>query len=371
MAEEAFQNDLEKSEEPTPRRREEARRKGQFARSKNLVPAATLAATAVALRFGGEELTARIGRCAVAFFELAGTWKPATGEELSALAVETGLLLAPALLPVLGAGLLAGLGSGFLQSGFVLAAEPLKLDWTRINAAAGFRRLLSLEAAVELVKAIILIGALGTLGGAYLYYGIPSLAALAGFRAAEVFSYASTEGARLTAWVAGAMAALAGLDYLYQRRRTEARLRMSREEIKEELREQEGDPQLKGRLKGLRQKMARRRMSAEVAKADVVVTNPTELAVALRYRSSDMAAPRVVGKGAGFLAAKIREIARANGIPIVENKPLARLLYQRVEVGREIPETLYRAVAEVLAYVYGLRARKAAARAGSGPAARR
>jgi flagellar biosynthetic protein FlhB len=130
---------------------------------------------------------------------------------------------------------------------------------------------------------------------------------------------------------------------------------MSRQEVKEELREQEGDPQIKGRLRSLRQKMSRRLMSAEVAKADVIVTNPTHLAVALRYRAGEMAAPKVLGKGAGFIAEKIREIARSKGIPIVENKPLAQLLYRQVEVGREIPEALYRAVAEVLAYVYRLR----------------
>jgi flagellar biosynthesis protein FlhB len=121
------------------------------------------------------------------------------------------------------------------------------------------------------------------------------------------------------------------------------------------LREQEGDPQIKGRLKSLRQKLGRRRMTAEVAKADVIITNPTHLAVALRYRVGEMNAPKVLGKGAGYIAEKIREIARQQSIPIVENKPLARLLYSQVEVGREVPETLYRAVAEVLAYVYRLR----------------
>jgi len=151
------------------------------------------------------------------------------------------------------------------------------------------------------------------------------------------------------------MGALAGLEYFYQRWRTEVQLRMSRHEIKEEMREQEGDPQLKGRLKSLRQKMSRRRMTADVAKADVVITNPTHLAIALGYRAGEMSAPRVLGKGAGYIAEKIREIARAKGIPIVENKPLAQLLYRQVEVGWEIPEALYRAVAEVLAYVYRLR----------------
>jgi flagellar biosynthetic protein FlhB len=173
--------------------------------------------------------------------------------------------------------------------------------------------------------------------------------------AGDIVAYASRDGAVLSAWIIAVMVALAGFDFLYQRWHIDKQLRMSRQEIKEEMREQEGDPLLKSHLKSLRQKMSRRRMMSEVAKADVVITNPTHLAIALRYRAEEMGAPRVLGKGAGFIAEKIREVARSKGIPIVENKPLARLLYHQVEIGREIPETLYRAVAGVLAYVYRLR----------------
>ncbi len=355
MADETSKNDLERTEEPTPRRRDEARKKGQFAKSRNLIPAASLAAIAIALRFGGEAILLRLERCVVGFFTSAGSPKAIVAEDLFELSTQVGLLMAPALLPLFGAVVVSALGSGFLQTGFVPAAEPLRFDFSRVSPIAGLRRLFSLDAVGELVKAIIFIVALGLLGGAFVYADIPALAALSGLETAEVFAYASREGARLTAWIVGAMIALAGVDYLYQRWRTERELRMSRQEIKEELREQEGDPLLKAQLRSLRQRLARRRLTAEVAQADVIITNPTELAIALRYRAGETAAPRVLGKGAGFIAQKIREIARGNGIPIVENKPLARLLYRQVEVGREIPEALYRAVAEVLAYVYRLR----------------
>ncbi len=355
MAEETSRDDFERTEEPTPKRREEARKKGQFAKSRYLIPAATLIALALALRFGGQELMVRMERCLVGFFAAAGNGKQLATEDLIELSTQAGLLLAPILLPFFGAVVLAGLGSGFLQTGFVMAGEPLHFDLSRVSPITGFRRLFSLEAAAELVKAVLFIAGLGVLGGLYLYSDLPALVSLSDLRVEDIILYAGREGAVLTAWVIAAMATLAGLDYLYQRWRTEAQLRMSRQEIKEEMREQEGDPQLKGRLKSLRQKMARRRMTAEVAKADVVITNPTELASALRYHADEMSAPRVLGKGAGYIAAKIREIARAKGIPIVENKPLARLLYRQVEVGQEIPEILYRAVAEVLAYVYKLR----------------
>ena len=355
MAEEAFQDNLEKTEEPTPRRREEARKQGQFAKSRNLIPAATLGAIAVALRLGGGELMERLGRCVVGFFSAAGGMKQLSSEDLFQLSLQTGLLLAPVLLPLFGAVVLAGLASGFLQSGFVLASEPLRFDIARINPVAGFRRLFSVDAAIELIKALLFIGGLGCLGARYLYADIPALISLMNMTVDHMVAYASRDGAVFSAWIVAAMGALAALDYLFQRWRVDKRLRMSRQEIKQEMREQEGDPLLKAQLKIVRQRLARRRMMTDVAKADVVITNPTELAMALRYRAEEMSAPRVLGKGAGYIAQKIREVAREKGIPIVENKPLAQLLYRQVEVGQEIPGLLYRAVAEVLAYVYRLR----------------
>jgi flagellar biosynthesis protein FlhB len=355
MAENAAQDNLEKTEEPTPKRREEARTKGQFAKSRYLIPAATLAAIVVVLRFGGEALMVRLERCIVGFFSAAGDGKALAVDDVFELSTQTGLLLAPVLLPFLGAVVVAGLAAGFLQSGFVLSAEPLHMDLNRLDPFAGFRRLLSVDTAMEVVKALILIGGLGTLGGAIVYGDLPGLSSLSDFASEDIVAIASHEGARLIAWIVGATAALAGLDFLYQRWRTDTQLRMSRHEIKEEMREQEGDPHVKGHLRSLRQKMSRRRMTAEVARADVIITNPTHLAVALRYRANEMSAPRVLGKGAGHIAERIRAIAREKSIPIIENKPLAQLLYRQVEVGRQIPEALYRAVAEILAYVYRLR----------------
>lgn len=360
MAEESNDN-LERSEEATPKRREEAHGKGQFARSRYLIPAMTLGAITLTLHFDGEGLVASLERCFVGFFAAAGKVQPLAIEDMIEISGQSALLLLPVLAPIFLGAMLVGLGGGFLQSGFVFAAEPLHADFTRINPLQGFRRLFSAETFSESIKAIIIIAGLGTLGALLVYADLPELAALSTLAVPDIFSYVSRVGAKLAGWVGGATLAFAGLDYLYQRWRTAVQLRMSRQQVKEEMREQEGDPQLKGRLKGLRQKLLGKRMTADVANADVIITNPTHLAVALRYRAGEMAAPRVLGKGAGFIAEKIREIGRAKGIPIVENKPLARLLYSQVEVGRDIPEALYRAVAEVLAYVYGLRRRAPAA----------
>jgi flagellar biosynthetic protein FlhB len=355
MADEGFQDNLEKTEEPTPRRKEEARKQGQFAKSRNLIPAATLVAILVALRFGGVELVERLGRCIVGFFAAAGTTKQLTTESLVSLSLQASFLLAPVLVPFFCAVAFVAVGSGFLQSGFVLASEPLHFDFSRVSPAAGFRRLFSMDAVAELAKALIFIAALGGIGAAYIYSDFSALISLSDMNLERILIYATRDGGTFSAWVIAAMAALAGLDYLFQHWRTDKKLRMSRQEIKQETREQEGDPILKAQVKSLRQKLARRRMMADVAKADVVITNPTEIAVALGYRAGEMSAPRVLGKGAGYVAEKIREIARAKSIPIVENKPLAQLLYRKVAIDREIPEALYRAVAEVLAYVYRLK----------------
>lgn len=362
MAEDQYRDDLERSEEPTPKRREEARQKGQIAKSRLLIPAATLLAIVLALRFGGGELVIRIQRLFVGFFSLAGGTGPLDREALFDLSIQAGLLFVPVLLPFFGGIVCAGIGSGLLQTGFVLTTEPLRFDPSRLSPFTGLRRLFSLDAAAEMIKATVMVAGFGALGFFCLYSGMAELVMLSSLGVEGVMAYVSREALLVIGFAVGVMSAFAALDYCYQRWRIEKQLRMSRHDIKEEMREQEGDPQLKGHLKGLRQKMSRRRMMAAIPKADVIITNPTELAIAVRYHAAEMAAPRVLGKGAGYIAQKIREIARENGIPIVENKALARLLFRQVEVGQEIPEALYRAVAGVLAYVYRLRRGPARAR---------
>ncbi|MGH7875556.1 MAG: EscU/YscU/HrcU family type III secretion system export apparatus switch protein, partial [Candidatus Binatia bacterium] len=252
MAEASSNENLEKSEEPTSKRREEARGKGQFPRSKYLIPAVTLGAIAVALRFAGEELMVRLERCLVGFFAEAGKLKPLAGEDLIELSMQAALLFAPILLPVFAGVTVLALGAGFMQSGFVMAAEPIRCDFSRVNPFTGLRRLLSVDTVSESLKALIVIGAMGVLGGVVIYHDLPALISLSGLGSADIYFYTGHASARLIAWVVGAIAALAGFDFLYQRWRTDVQLRMTRQEVKEELREQEGDPQIKGRLKSLR-----------------------------------------------------------------------------------------------------------------------
>jgi flagellar biosynthesis protein FlhB len=261
----------------------------------------------------------------------------------------------------------SGVGGGLLQTQFLWSTELLQPDFSRLNPLTGLRRILGFAALGEIGKSLLGILCLGVLGFFFLYSNVSVLLSLSSLNPEDVLFFGNREGLWFLKAGVSVMAVLAVLDYLFQRWRLQAQLRMSRQEIKEEFREQEGDPHIKNRIRSLRQKMARQRMMTEVPKADVVITNPTHLALVLRYRPEEMAAPRVVAKGADFVAQRIREIARSHSIPILENKPLARMLYARVEVGQEIPESLYRAVAEVLAYILRLRRERGG---GASPASR-
>src|SRR4029077_11236513 len=193
MAEEASQDNLEKTEEPTPKRREDARTKGQFAKSRYLIPVMTLAAIFVGLRFGGEALIVSLQKCIVGFFGAAGSSKPLAIDDVFDLTTQAGLVLAPILLPFLGGVVVAALAGGFLQSGFVMAAEPLHVDFSRIDPFAGFRRLFSIETAMEVLKSVIVIGALVIFGGLFMYADLPSLSSLSALASEDIIAYASRE----------------------------------------------------------------------------------------------------------------------------------------------------------------------------------
>ena len=348
-------DDFERSEEPTEKRRGEAKDKGQVAKSRLVFPVVSLLFFMGTLHFLGVELLVRMERIFIGFFSLAGERTDLAREDLLMLAMKAGVVLVVVLVPFLVGTLAVEICGGLLQTGFLWATQLLRPDFSRVNPLSGFTRLWSLETVIELVKTLLCVLGLGIAGISFLSSHLGALSVLPSLEVVGILRYCSEQSVYLMKLSVGILTVFAILDYLFHRWQLERQLRMSRQEIKEEMREQEGDPHVKGRAKSIRAKMARQRMMADVAKADVIVTNPEELAVAIRYRATENAAPRVVAKGADHVARQIRAVARAHGIPIAENKPIARLLYRTVEVGKEIPENLYRAVAEVLAYVYRLR----------------
>lgn len=347
--------DSDRSQAPTPRRLQKARERGQIAHSADLTSAAVLLAATVALRLTGARAAGQLARWAETVWGQAPAVRFGTGQVMLLL---TGGLRAAAglLLPVLGAGLVAAVAVGLAQTQFVLQPGGLAPDFRRLDPIAGLRRIWSRRALVELGKAgLRLAGLLAVLWGPVREL-VPQLASGA-FSTAQIL--AATLGTLVTACLrVGIVLGIVGAaDYFFQRRELENQLRMTRQEVRDETREQEGDPLLRTRRRRRMRELSRRRMLHDVRRADAVLTNPTHFAVALRYDASRMDAPQVVAKGQDFLAERIKAVARAAGVMIVENPPLARSLHASVRVGEGVPERLYRAVAEVLAYVWRARGR--------------
>lgn len=348
----------ERTEKPSHRKLQKARRKGQVVRSNELKSAVMILTGAMVLKFSGPWMKEEMLRkFAWAFEESART--PVTAATapgiLDAWIRWAALLLSPTFLALGAVGIAVNL---FISGGLVVSSQGISFNPGRLNPIAGAGKLFSgkvlFKLAVDTVK-LLLIGLVCfyALKGA-----IPVLLEHIDVGLDHVFSNASGFAMSILVKASLVLLFLGIVDYAYQRRSHTKDLMMSKREVKDEYKETEGDPIIKGRVRAAQKEMARRRMMQEVPEATVVLTNPTEIAVALKYDPDQMEAPRVVAKGKRLIARKIREIAEEHGIPIVENKPLARSIYELVEVGGEIPGNLYRAVAEVLSYVYKLQGRK-------------
>ncbi|MCS7172040.1 MAG: EscU/YscU/HrcU family type III secretion system export apparatus switch protein [Armatimonadetes bacterium] len=335
----------QRTEPATPRRRQEARRRGQVARSHDLTQGAALLA---AVATGALALPGGFGAYAEYTRRVLSSPDP---HQLPALVAE-GVVAAVWLMgPVVGAALAAGLAAGVAQTGGLFSGKPLEPSLDRLNPLRALERLFSLRSVVEGLKALLKVAAVavavwGPLQKAVLETppAILSPSALAVWIGRTVYAVA-LRGAI-------ALAFLGGLDYLYQRFEHERALRMTKQEVREELRETEGDPLVRSRQRARARELARRRMLRDVARATVVVTNPVHVAVALRYAPREAPAPVVVAKGARKMADRIREEAVRHRVPVVENPPLAWALYRGVALGRMIPPALYHAVAELLAALY-------------------
>lgn len=345
----------ERTEQPTARRLEQAREKGQVARSRELANLGLLMTGAAGLLALGPSTVA--GLVEILRRGLTPGRESIAGgatELLSHLATTAGdaLLL---LVPLLGALLVVAALAPLALGGWTFSPEALAFKPDRLNPAKGLARTFSLHGLAELAKALAKFSVLALTAGFLLWWDMAPMLALASQGVAPALTRA--------AWLLGvsflllcaALVLIAALDVPYQWWRHRHQLRMSRHDLKEEFKETEGKPEVKSRLRQLQREVSRRRMMQEVPRADVVVTNPTHYAVALRYRPEAMAAPRVVAKGADLVALRIRELAAEHGVPLVGAPPLARALYHGTRLNQEIPAALYLAVAQVLAYVFALR----------------
>jgi flagellar biosynthetic protein FlhB len=353
MAEEKDEGQ-ERTEEATPKRREEAREKGRVAKSREVPSAAILFASLIFFYFNSSGLLQKLISLVSSIFRSVGQTAITVDNIphlLNGLIFDVFMIL----LPLFAVIFLISIVANVAQVGFLLSSTALQPQFSKINPMSGFKRLFSLNSVVELVKNILKMLAIALVAYSVVKKEVEGFMLLSDQTVWEFLIYTGKIIFKIlltTGWV---LLALALFDFIYQRWEYEKGLRMTKQEIKDEMKNTEGNPLIKSRIKRLQREMARRRMMAAVPKADVVITNPTHLAIAVAYDRDKDLAPRVVAKGAGFIAEKIREIAGKNDVPLVENKPLAQVLYKMVDVNDVIPENLYRSVAEVLAYIYNLR----------------
>jgi flagellar biosynthetic protein FlhB len=349
MAEESFQ---EKTEPATSRKREEARRKGQVHKSVEMNSAFILVFGLMILYFSGAALATNLASVARTVFSNAGAFE-VNQANIQRTALSGFMSMAVLLAPVSLGLMIVGVGANFAQVGYLFSFEAITPKMEKLNPLHGMKRLLiSRRSLVELTKNLLKIGIVGLAAYYALRDSMAESLLLIDGDAEGVLGFMARASLAVGFKTGLAFLVLAVLDYIFQRFEYEREMRMTKEEVKEEEKTTEGDPLTRSRIKGVQRKIAYRRMMQDVPGADVVVTNPTHIAVALKYEVEDMSAPRVVAKGADLIAARIREIAQEHGVPIVEDKPLARALYASVEIGDQIPEKLFQAVAQLLAYIY-------------------
>jgi flagellar biosynthetic protein FlhB len=347
----------ERTEQPTGRRLREARKRGQIARSREVHDAFQLAAALIALTYFGRVMIEGLSRQVASGLEEMGrkARDTVTAGDFTGIAMEMGLTLVVLVGPISFASLLGGVASVGAQGGWILSWDPLRFNIGRLSPLGGLKKLAPSRAGIDLVRTLLVFSAL-----AWVAYDLVH----------EVLHQSMTLG-RVTADQAGALTwqmvstflrramvvfiAIAGADYMLQRWRFRSGMKMTKQEVKDEARLMEGNPEIKGRIRRKQREMFNQRMLSAVPKATVVITNPTHIAVALEYQRERMFAPKVVAMGADLMAERIRKIAREHDVPIVENVALARALYAEAEVGDSIPGDLFEAVAEVLAYLIKLK----------------
>ncbi|WAM33435.1 flagellar biosynthesis protein FlhB [Caldicellulosiruptor morganii] len=349
-----FADTATKTEKATPRKRQEARKRGMVAKSREVTSAFVLLAGVLFLKFGYFLFVNPMkGYSRYFFSNLSYSIEDiADANKLFSSIITITLKL---ILPFCLAAMTIGILVEWMQSGFLITTESLKMSFQKINPVEGFKRIFSINSIVELIKSILKIVIIGYTGYLYTRTFADKLLEMYDMSLTSVIKFSFNSAINLILWMSVMFFGLAVGDYIFQKLQYERKLMMSKEEVKEEFKQTEGNPQIKSRIRERQRKVSLQRMFQQLPKADVVITNPTHYAVALLYEPEKFDAPRVIAKGKDYIAQKIKEEARKYGIEIVENKDLARSLYNMCEVGDFIPPELYQTVAEVLAYVYSLK----------------
>lgn len=347
----------DKTQDPTPHRRQQAREQGQVPFSQDLGSAGLLVAGSLLVMFYGRGVADASARLMAQQLGVVG---PLTGEPSHLIVLSQQILesVGKQLLPILGLLFAAAVMASVFQVGFLFVPQRLQPDLQRVNPLSGVKRIVSLQGAMRLGFGMFKVLLVAVTSATVIFLHRKEVLHASDLGVEDLAVFLVDLALTTALWVGLALLLLALFDYAFQRWKHEQDLRMTHQEVREEMKNLQGDPQIIARRRAIQRQMALNRVGESVPQADFVVTNPTELSVAIQYEPQEMAAPVVVAKGAGVLAQRIRRLALENGVPVIERKPLAQLLYKHVEVGQPVPDESYAAVAEVLAYVYQLKGKK-------------
>ena len=345
----------EKTEKATPKKRQDARKKGQVLKSQDVTAAFLLLIMFVFLFFAAPSMLNGIFGFLTQAFQRNMLIDTLTAETVMEMYFETIKEMAMVVLPIMVVAMVAGIGANYLQFGLLFTTETLKFDLKKMDPIKGIKKIISVRSIINLVKSLLKVTFIGTVTTAVIIIYFEDVLALA--------LHSPWEALTTVAFLSGIMGIAASLmlifiallDYIYERHEYEKQLKMSKQDIKDEYKNAEGDPLIKSKIKQRQREMAMRRMMSEIPSADVVITNPTHYAIALKYDEENMDAPKVIAKGTDFVAQKIKLIAKEHDVIMVENRPLARAMYDQVEIGQTVPEEFFKAVAEILAYVYRIK----------------
>jgi flagellar biosynthetic protein FlhB len=348
-------NGQERTEKATQKRRRQSRREGQVAQSREIPSVLILMTALTFFYFAGSWMFWNISGFIGGVYQHLDTMRLNTVSDVSALSIEIFNKLFLILIPWFVLILIAGMVGNIGQVGFEVHSEPLRPKLTKLNPIAGLKKLISAKSLVEFVKSIMKLLIIGGISYGLIKAEMKGFPPLMQQEVGDILLFIARVAFKILFLVCLALIILAFFDYIYQRWQFEESIKMTKQEVKDERKQAEGDPKIKSRIRKAQLEMAARRMMAAVPEADVVITNPVHLAVALKFEASEMIAPTVIAKGSGYIAERIKKIAGEHQVPTVEDKPLAQALFKMVEIGEFIPVELYRAVAEILAYVYRLK----------------
>lgn len=345
----------EKTEKATPKKRQDARKKGQVLKSQDVTAAFLLLITfaflfiAAPFMFSGliDFLNQAFGRNLLIDTMTVDTVMEMYFESLKEMAM--------LVLPIMVVAMVAGIGANYFQFGLLFTTETLKLDLKKMDPIKGIKKIISTRAIINLIKSLLKVAFIGTVTTTIIWMNLENVLSLAFKSPWEILGTVAYLTGIMGLAAALMLILIAILDYFYEKYEYEKQLKMSKQDIKDEYKNSEGDPLIKSKIKQRQREMAMRRMMQEIPSADVVITNPTHYAIALKYDENSMDAPRVIAKGTDFVAQKIKMIAKEHDVIMVENRPLARAMYDQVEIGDAVPEEFFKAVAEILAYVYRIK----------------